>query len=312
MKNDIQKKNGYICETILHDEQKIMDFVTIYPAITQFSISFELIEYWLDLLQYLCISTETLDVVVQCYKQNLKKHIDIYFAGYQVNLNERQLNDAIEFLMNVFEIEKITICKEYAYALATISSQLGGKQLDNALQYEDNRKKCAELIGGWDPFSFLTFRIFLIFEIYVRIKREGRNFIGLPRDATFKKLYEKGIKELQVQLTTYWDYVTIEEFKHKCPDLMNDWDCNVVNRLMNLKLMSSNLCFELSLVVGYEGHCIYLSLCKTLDYVLVRVDNRWMDTVPLDTSHPKNGALIQSYLVAYFKLNGFDIDKNKE
>ncbi|ETO10968.1 hypothetical protein RFI_26407, partial [Reticulomyxa filosa] len=117
---------------------------------------------------------------------------------------------------------------------------------------------------GWDPFSFLIFRIFLLFGICVRIKREGRNFVGLPRGTTFNQVYEKSIKELQVQLTTYWDYITIEEFKHKCPDLMDDWSCNVLTRLMNLKLMSSNLCFELSLVVGYEGHCIYLSLCKKL------------------------------------------------
>ncbi|ETO10543.1 hypothetical protein RFI_26832 [Reticulomyxa filosa] len=37
-----------------------------------------------------------------------------------------------------------------------------------------------------------------------------------------------------------------------------------------------------------------------------------MDTVPLNTPHPKNGTLIQPYLVAYFKSNGLDIDKNKE
>ncbi|ETN99090.1 hypothetical protein RFI_38397, partial [Reticulomyxa filosa] len=119
---------------------------------------------------------------------------------------------------------------------------------------------------GWDPFSFLTFRIFLLFEVCVRLKREGRHFIGLPKRMTFEQAYEKGVKELQIQLTTYWDYIIVEEFKHKCPDLMDDWSCNVVNRLVNLRLMSLNLCFELSLVVSYKGHCVYLSLCKTLDY----------------------------------------------
>ncbi|ETN99452.1 hypothetical protein RFI_38022 [Reticulomyxa filosa] len=93
---------------------------------------------------------------------------------------------------------------------------------------------------------------------------------------------------------------------------MDDWSCNVMNRLMNLKSTLSNSCNEMSLVVGHEGHCIYLSLCKKFDFILVRVDNRWMDTVPLNTPHPKNGALIQPYLVAYFKSNGLDIDKNKE
>ncbi|ETO01111.1 hypothetical protein RFI_36330, partial [Reticulomyxa filosa] len=96
---------------------------------------------------------------------------------------------------------------------------------------------------GWDLFSFLIFRIFLLFEVCIRIKREGRSFVGLPRGIAFKQVYEKGVKELQVQLTTYWDYITTEEFKRKCPDLMDDWSCNVVNRLMNL-----NPCNEMSLV----------------------------------------------------------------
>ncbi|ETO34685.1 hypothetical protein RFI_02405, partial [Reticulomyxa filosa] len=108
-------------------------------------------------------------------------------------------------------------------------------------------------------------------------------------------------------------YITVEEFKHKCPDFMDDWSCNVVNRLMSLKLISLNSRCEMSLVVGHEGHCIYLSLYKTLDYVLVRVDNRWMKTIPLNTPHPINEhGLIQPYLVAYFKSNDSNIDKNKE
>ncbi|ETO06705.1 hypothetical protein RFI_30687 [Reticulomyxa filosa] len=36
-----------------------------------------------------------------------------------------------------------------------------------------------------------------------------------------------------------------------------------------------------------------------------------MGTVPLETPHPKNGEFIQPYLVAYFKSNGSNIDKNK-
>ncbi|ETO02367.1 hypothetical protein RFI_35069, partial [Reticulomyxa filosa] len=80
---------------------------------------------------------------------------------------------------------------------------------------------------------------------------------------------------------------------------------------MNLKLTLLNSC-EMSLVVGHEDHCIYLSLCKALDSILVRVDNRWTDTVPFNTPHPRNDALIQPYLVAYFQLNSLNIDKNKE
>ncbi|ETO07080.1 hypothetical protein RFI_30311, partial [Reticulomyxa filosa] len=117
---------------------------------------------------------------------------------------------------------------------------------------------------------------------------------------TFKQVYEKGVKELQVQLTTYWDYIIVEEFKHKCPDLMDDWSCNVMHRLMNLKP-----CNEMSLV-GHEDHCIYLSLCRTLDHVL-------MTTIPLNKPHLINEhGLIQPYLVAYFTSNGSSIDNNKE
>ncbi|ETN99159.1 hypothetical protein RFI_38322, partial [Reticulomyxa filosa] len=50
---------------------------------------------------------------------------------------------------------------------------------------------------GWDTFSFLTFRIFLLFEICAGLRQEEGNFIGLPRGTTFKQVYEKGIKELQ-------------------------------------------------------------------------------------------------------------------
>ncbi|ETO02663.1 hypothetical protein RFI_34755, partial [Reticulomyxa filosa] len=98
----------------------------------------------------------------------------------------------------------------------------------------------------------------------------------------------------------HWDYIIVEEFKHKCSDLMDDWSCNVVHRLINL-----GPCNEMN-------HCIYLSLYKTLDYVLARVDNRWMNTVPLNTPHPSNGhELIQPYLAAHFKSNDSNIDKNK-
>ncbi|ETO34332.1 hypothetical protein RFI_02762, partial [Reticulomyxa filosa] len=120
---------------------------------------------------------------------------------------------------------------------------------------------------------------------------EGTSQMRLPRGSTFKQVYEKGVKELQVQLTTYWDYITVEEFKRKCPDLMDDWSCNVVSRL------------AIVFIWGYVKYWIF---------VLVRADNRWMDTVPSDTPHPKDDALIQPYLVAYFKSNDSDIDKNKE
>ncbi|ETN99425.1 hypothetical protein RFI_38049, partial [Reticulomyxa filosa] len=128
----------------------------------------------LNLLQYFCISTETSDLVVQCYKQVFKRDIqtctdllcvisvklneqqldnvikffmdglvDKYNIHYvcalsiskiALKLNKKQLNKVFECLMNTFDSGKITICDFCAHALATISSQLGGRQLDNAFQ----------------------------------------------------------------------------------------------------------------------------------------------------------------------------------
>ncbi|ETO03429.1 hypothetical protein RFI_33980, partial [Reticulomyxa filosa] len=165
---------------------------------------------------------------------------------------------------------------------------------------------------GWHPIPFLAFRIFLLFEICVRLKREKRNLVELPKNTTFEQIYEKGVRELQVQLTTYWDCLTIETFENKYPELIDDWSRNVVDRLMTLKPISSNGYCEMNLVVGHKDHCVYLSLCKTSKLILVRIDNRWVETVPSNTSHPKNeNGLIQPYLVAYFQLNSPKINKNK-
>ncbi|ETO20210.1 hypothetical protein RFI_17007 [Reticulomyxa filosa] len=65
-----------------------------------------------------------------------------------------------------------------------------------------------------NKFSFLINRIFLLFEICIKLKQEENNK-KLTKDITFKQVYEKGITKLQVQLTTYWDYITTEIYaKH--------------------------------------------------------------------------------------------------
>ncbi|ETO29856.1 hypothetical protein RFI_07265 [Reticulomyxa filosa] len=187
-----------------------------------------------------------------------------------------------------------------------------------AIEFENSNQKRFD--EGWDPRRFLICRIFLLFEICVRLKREGKNYIGLPRQITLKQVYEKGIQELQVQLTTYWDYITTQEFQYKFSYLIDDWSENVVDRLMDLQPTSSNECCEMSLVVGHDGHCIYLSLCKTVDAIVIRIDNRWMNTVPSKTLHPKivsinndnNSELIQPYIVSYFRWNTANINEYKK
>ncbi|ETO06543.1 hypothetical protein RFI_30850 [Reticulomyxa filosa] len=174
-----------------------------------------------------------------------------------------------------------------------------------------NIENCYPMLPG----RFST--IFLLFKICVRLKREGRHCMELPKNTTFEQAYEKGIKELQVQLTTYWDYITAMKVHFVCPTLLGNWSWNVVDRLVNLK--PNNKCCEMSLVVGHKDHSIYLSLCKTSTHILIRIDNRWMETIPSDT-HPskivstndKNCTLIQPYLVAYFLCNSTNVDQHKE
>ncbi|ETN98689.1 hypothetical protein RFI_38803, partial [Reticulomyxa filosa] len=75
--------------------------------------------------------------------------------------------------------------------------------------------------GGWFATAFLMYRIFLLFEICVQLKREGKQCIGLPTN------------------TTYWDHITVTKLS-KYPDLIEDWSCNVVKRLMSFKPKPSN------------------------------------------------------------------------
>ncbi|ETN99413.1 hypothetical protein RFI_38068, partial [Reticulomyxa filosa] len=160
---------------------------------------------------------------------------------YAIDYVKDKLIDQNGVIKNIDEEDYETLLEEGATFLLGVSQkQLKETLIKNSVLYwaasrnvksidiENSIKK--KFDKGWHPMPFLIFRIFLLFEICVRLKREGR-------------MYEKGMKELQVQLTTYWDYITVEEFKHKCPELMDDWSYNVVHRLINL-----GPCNEMSLV----------------------------------------------------------------
>ncbi|ETO06136.1 hypothetical protein RFI_31259 [Reticulomyxa filosa] len=142
---------------------------------------------------------------------------------------------------------------------------------------------------------FLSYRIFLLFEIF----------------------YEKGLKELQVQLTTYWDYIIAMKLHYICPDLLDDWSWNMVDRLTPIS-SSNREYFEMNLVIDHEDHSIYLSLCKISTYILIRIDNRWIKTIPSDTHLNKiestgnrDCTLIKPYLVVYFPCNDINV-RHKE
>ncbi|ETO01080.1 hypothetical protein RFI_36360, partial [Reticulomyxa filosa] len=75
-----------------------------------------LTENRLKLLQYLCISTETPDVVVQCYKQ--------------LKLNEQQLDDVFEFFMDGLVDKDKNIHYRCALSIAKIALKLNERQLN--------------------------------------------------------------------------------------------------------------------------------------------------------------------------------------
>ncbi|ETO14922.1 NTPase [Reticulomyxa filosa] len=236
------------------------------------------------------------------------------YVGQSINLEDYKtlMQEGASFLLGVHQgqLQKMLInCNLHYWATARNVTLI---KTENS-----NKKRFDE---GWYPIQFLRYRIFLLFEICVRLKREGRTFIELPKNTTFEQLYEKGTKELQVQLTTYWDHITATKIQNKCPELLDDWSCNVVDRLVRLKPTSfNNNCCEMSLMVGHKSHSIYLSLCKTSSFILVRIDNRWMQTVPSNTPHPSmtttkdnNFKLIQPYVAAYFPCNSVNISQNKK
>ncbi|ETO03237.1 hypothetical protein RFI_34173 [Reticulomyxa filosa] len=64
----------------------------------------------------------------------------------------------------------------------------------------------------------------------------------------------------------------------------------MVNRLTPISSSNSEY-FEMNLVIGHEDHSMYLSLCKTSIYILIRIDNRLMKTIPSDTHLNKIGSI---------------------
>ncbi|ETN97253.1 hypothetical protein RFI_40278, partial [Reticulomyxa filosa] len=97
----------------------------------------KLIKDRLNLLQYLCISTETSDVVVQCYKQNFKRHTETcadLFCVISVKLNEQQLDDIIEFFMDGLGGKDKDIHERCAFSIAEIALNLNKRQLNKVFE----------------------------------------------------------------------------------------------------------------------------------------------------------------------------------
>ncbi|ETO00553.1 hypothetical protein RFI_36887, partial [Reticulomyxa filosa] len=92
----------------------------------------------LDLLQYLCISTETSDIVVQCYKQAFKRRYWMcanLLCVISVKLNEQQLDDIFEFFMDGLVDTNQDIHYRYAKSIAEIALKLNERQLNKVFEF---------------------------------------------------------------------------------------------------------------------------------------------------------------------------------
>ncbi|ETN97222.1 hypothetical protein RFI_40309, partial [Reticulomyxa filosa] len=227
-----------------------------------------LIKDRLNLIQYLCISKKTSDIVVQCYKQVFKTHpemcadllcvisvkldeqqlddvIELFMDGLDnknhityaklilkivLNLNKGQLNKVFKCLVNAFESGKTTICNNCAHALATISSQLRGKQLDNAFQCLIHRFPSYFYVLYYDTTQFI-----------MKLKEEqlGDVFQCLINRLSDEKEDERNrakCAELLGKLSMKWNEKQLNDAFNPLKDMLNkngDWkfNCEGIHKL---------------------------------------------------------------------------------
>ncbi|ETN99568.1 hypothetical protein RFI_37902, partial [Reticulomyxa filosa] len=99
--------------------------------------NWKLINNRLNFLQYLCISTETLDVVIRCYKKNFKEHIGTcadLLCVISVKLNEQQLEDVITLFMDGLVHEDKYDHERCALSIAKIALKLNERQLNKVFK----------------------------------------------------------------------------------------------------------------------------------------------------------------------------------
>ncbi|ETN97474.1 hypothetical protein RFI_40055, partial [Reticulomyxa filosa] len=218
-------------------------------------------------------------------------------------MDKEQYSEMMKFCKWMLRKRTMYPMKQIEYVIDYIKDKLIDEDKGATFLLGMDQKELQKIFdGGWHVMTFLRYRIFLLFEKCVQLKREGKRYIELQKkNTTFEQVYEKGLKELQVQLTTYWDYIIAMRLHYICPDLLDDWSRNMVDRLTPIS--SKNEYFEMNLVIGHEDHSIYLGLCKTSIHILIRIDNRLMKTIPSDThlnkiesTRNKDCTLIKPYL----------------
>ncbi|ETO31317.1 hypothetical protein RFI_05805 [Reticulomyxa filosa] len=103
---------------------------------------YESIKTRLDVLQYLCISTEATNIVIQCYKQGLRCQEKLVcslcvelLCAIAMRLNEKQLDEVVSILLDGFNNKDGTVHRKHAKSLAKLAPHLNERQLKNVLQH---------------------------------------------------------------------------------------------------------------------------------------------------------------------------------
>ncbi|ETO08118.1 hypothetical protein RFI_29272, partial [Reticulomyxa filosa] len=246
-----------------------------------------------DLLEGLVMKlNETqIDSVSTCLinglKRNNKENRKLYVVGFlSMKLNKKQLDD-----MN------INIFVHYGKN----ETKLNDKQLYLLPIYllERAKKKCESYVQGTlSKISEDMWKCATIYGLKENIQTKNENAFMNKENSN-----NRSCKTAMKRTFNYW-YLAIE---WKFPTHQSKWNNTNIDKDIEYTCLNNEIEQVSNDENTYKGcytvvHCIYF----------MRVDDRWIDTVPSNTPHPKNGALIQSYLVAYFKSTGLDIDKNKE
>ena len=164
-------------------------------------------------------------------------------------------------------------------ALLTTGKELYLAALNNLTHVRKGGLGLQNFTQGQDTSHFLPVRIAILLDILTNLAR-GTFDYQLPERPnnqgyyTSKELCKQGVKELQIQLITYWDHKSLQGCFGE-PTFYGAWASGILTRFH-----SSTPLRELSLALSHAGHCIYLSLSRQGEAYIVRIDNRWIYNSP--------------------------------
>ena len=168
--------------------------------------------------------------------------------------------------------------------------------------------------------SFLLMRIYIMIELLTELpSKKGLPYHKNAQVYTKEEMREELLSELCVALTTLWDNAAIEACRDDVSQLVGCFAEGVLKRLENANDQ------KMSLALGYASyatgvpqyHCIYTTLTKRGAYLVVRNDNRWLNSLPRSTKHrvasrtveTADGTIemdhVKPYMVAHFPVSAY-------